>query len=440
MGTRQDDIPTSVTKGWINLVGLAATFLALVWLCLQAGQVSAFWGALVLMAAYALPIAVLELAVHRVQTRPSTELNPWRSNPYNLKRSLTKFLGLTVMVLAVVSAHAVFRFYPVEDLLPALRVLVAGAPLLCVMAIAYILWVDARMVQPKDGYWQIGAWLTAQTTRREVADLRHFTLGWVIKGFFLPIMFFYLISALAGTAPLGTWFAGDIVTIARRMMLIAIILELVVVCVGYTLTLRLFDAHIRSTNPVLWGWLVTLICYAPFNGVVTGQIFDRDTGVPWFETIESYPLLAGPWLAVMLLSFAVWVWATASFGLRWSNLTNRGVITCGPYRWMKHPDYLSKTIFFWLTSMPILADVPIFTQIAATCGMCVVTVIYFARARAEERHMSEDPDYVRYALALNDTGLFAPLFRLIPALGYRPPDGAPGSGSARLPAAGVTAQ
>jgi hypothetical protein len=53
--------------------------------------------------------------------------------------------------------------------------------------------------------------------------------------------------------------------------------------------------------------------------------------------------------------------------------------------------------------------------------MIVVTLIYYGRAKSEELHMSEDPDYVRYAETLNTRGLCAPLYRLVPVLAYRPP-------------------
>jgi len=413
-------IPTSVTTGWINLVGLGCATAAFFTMT-TASAVPVIWAAFALMCAYAVPIAILELAFKRVHHNASSGIN--QSPPhYDILRSATKFIGLIAMLGAVINFHALFRVYPIQDLMPAVGLLTRLAPVILVISFLYILWVDARMTQPRDGYWQIGAWLTRQSHHVEYAGLRHFMLGWVIKGFFLPIMFSYLVNTIAGSAPISAWATQDLVTLTRHLMLLALLLELIVVCVGYTLTLRLLDAHIRTTNPALWGWVVTLICYAPFNAVITGQIFSRDTGVPWHETIQDYPLLAGPWLALLLLSFGVWVWATASFGLRWSNLTNRGVVTCGPYRWMKHPDYMSKVCFFWLTSAPFLADVPVQTQIAATAGMIVVTMIYFGRAKAEELHMSEDPDYVRYATALNTRGICAPLYRMLPALTYSAPD------------------
>ena len=420
MASPPPEIPKSVTTGWINLVGLASATAAF-FVVAQAPTTPVIWVAFALMCAYAVPIAVLELALKRVHRNASSGITP--SAPrYDILRSITKFIGLITMLGAVIGFHALFRVYPTQDLMPAVGLLIHLAPVLLVISFLYIFWVDARMTQPHDGYWQIGAWLTRQLCQVEYAGLRHFLLGWVIKGFFLPIMFSYLVNTIAGSAQISTWATQDLVTLTRHLMKLALLLELIVVCVGYTLTLRLFDAHIRTTNPALWGWVVTLVCYPPFNAVITGQIFSRDTGVPWHETIQAYPLLAGPWLALLLLSFGIWVWATASFGLRWSNLTNRGVVTCGPYRWMKHPDYMSKVVFFWLTSAPFLAAVPIQTKIAATAGMIVVTMIYFGRAKAEELHMYEDPDYVRYATALNTRGLCAPLYRVFPALAYSAPN------------------
>lgn len=432
MASHRPEIPQSVTTGWINMVGLASAIAAFVIMTLIPA-VPVIWAAFALMCAYALPIAVLELTLKRVQWNASSGIgqSPVR---YNLPRSVTKCVGLLTMLTIVIGFHATFRVYTPQDLMPAFSLLIRLTPVLLPLTFLYILWVDARMPAPRDGYWQIGAWLTRQSHGLDRLGLRHFLLGWVIKGFFLPIMFSYLVNTLAGSAPPRDWASQDIVTLTRHLMMMALLLELVVVCVGYTLTLRLFDAHIRTTNPVLWGWVVTLICYAPFNTVVTGQIFRRDTGVPWHETIQSYPMLAGPWLALLLLSFGIWVWATASFGLRWSNLTNRGVVTCGPYAWMKHPDYTSKVLFFWLTSTPFLAAVPVPTQISATAGMVVVTIIYFGRAKAEELHMSEDPDYIRYATALNTRGLCAPLYRMIPALAYSPPNLTPEPSHRPVPA------
>ena len=42
---------------------------------------------------------------------------------------------------------------------------------------------------------------------------------------------------------------------------------------------------------------------------------------------------------------------------RFSNLTHRGIITNGPYRYSKHPAYLAKNLSWWLVSMPFMITV-----------------------------------------------------------------------------------
>lgn len=93
-------------------------------------------------------------------------------------------------------------------------------------------------------------------------------------------------------------------------------------------------------------------------------------------------------------------------------------MTNGPYKYTKHPDYIAKCVFFWLIHVPFLSDLGAF-EIVRNCVLLVIlNLIYFARARIEERHLSDDPVYVAYALEINRTGVFRVFRRLIPALHY----------------------
>ncbi|MGJ3628557.1 DUF1295 domain-containing protein [Sphingomonas sp. MMS24-JH45] len=38
-----------------------------------------------------------------------------------------------------------------------------------------------------------------------------------------------------------------------------------------------------------------------------------------------------------------------------SNLTHRGILTHGAYGWTRHPAYLSKNLFWWISTVPILS-------------------------------------------------------------------------------------
>nr|WP_255714080.1 isoprenylcysteine carboxylmethyltransferase family protein [Pelagibacterium xiamenense] len=142
-------------------------------------------------------------------------------------------------------------------------------------------------------------------------------------------------------------------------------------------------------------------------------------GVYWFDWLKDQPVLSLAWSIALVLSFVLWLWATAAFGLRWSNLTHRGIITNGPYRFTKHPDYIAKSLFFWLISMPFLSSAGPVEALKNCLLLGLINAIYLLRARAEERHLSADPDYAAYALAMNERGIFKPLATVFPALRFQ---------------------
>jgi steroid 5-alpha reductase family enzyme len=101
---------------------------------------------------------------------------------------------------------------------------------------------------------------------------------------------------------------------------------------------------------------------------------------------------------IMALLTGIYAWATVAFGLRFSNLTDRGTLTHGPYAWTKHPAYVSKNLFWWLETLPFLVVTGSSVDaIRNTVILAMVSAVYFWRAKTEERHMSNDPAYVAYA-------------------------------------------
>lgn len=103
---------------------------------------------------------------------------------------------------------------------------------------------------------------------------------------------------------------------------------------------------------------------------------------------------------------AIYAWATVAFGLRFSNLTDRGILTHGPYAFSKHPAYLSKNLFWWVAGLPFLVTTgnPV-DAIRNTALLAVVSGIYYWRAKTEEWHLSADPDYRSYAAWMAENGL-----------------------------------
>ena len=93
----------------------------------------------------------------------------------------------------------------------------------------------------------------------------------------------------------------------------------------------------------------------------------------------------------------VYVWATIAFGARFSNLTHRGIITNGPYRYTKHPAYLAKNLSWWLISTPFMLTGSVEGTLRRCLLLGLLNLIYYFRAKTEERHLSLDPVYQRYA-------------------------------------------
>lgn len=412
-------LPESAVTQWTNLVGLAcvvsALFLAVI------GDVPVAAAASLMLAAYALPIMVLDIALGRVHRRASTGLDWGRVAARDSGRVMTKIVGLAATLVAVAAVHALTGFYSRDHMQIAGRFVLLWSPILVPAVIAYVAMIDRVMREPRDGYWQVGRIVLGRWQDIDRGEIKAHALAWTVKGFFLPIMIVYLlqiIGRLQGMA--ATAMSIDPVTIVSVLTNAAIALELTVVCVGYTCTLRLFDSHIRSTNPFLLGWLVTLAVYEPFNGVISGRIFIYSDSYQWFHWLaDSWMLI--PWGAAIVVTFFTWLWATAIYGLRWSNLTNRGIITNGPYRFTKHPDYVSKVAFFWLVNVPFVSLAGPWDGLRGAIAMIAVSLIYFGRARMEEKHLSEEPAYRDYALAMNRRSIFAAFGRMIPRLRYLQP-------------------
>ena len=85
---------------------------------------------------------------------------------------------------------------------------------------------------------------------------------------------------------------------------------------------------------------------------------------------------------------------------------------------MKHPAYISKNISWWLISIPFISYEGFDVAIKHSLLLLLLNVIYYLRAKTEERHLSLDPVYVQYATAMNERGIFKNIYRLLPFLKY----------------------
>jgi protein-S-isoprenylcysteine O-methyltransferase Ste14 len=340
------------------------------------------------------------LLVDKVHRRASTGID-W-ARPRRLREGLdvtiTKLAGLWATWGLIGAFYALARWYWEGQYLFAMEVLGAFAPLLFLGSVLYVPWLDRVLVNPRDGAWHFGAMLIGREAW-DPAQVRHHLRGWAVKGFFCAFMISILPPGFATVVELD-WNAisAQPVALATALTELLFVVDVQIAMVGYLLTMRPLDAHIRTANPYLDGWLAALICYPPFILMGPGGPLDYHPGsADWGHWLAGSPTLLWVWGGLLVALTAVYAWATVAFGLRFSNLTYRGVLTHGPYAFTRHPAYLSKNAFWWLAGLPFLTTGSAADAVRNTAILALVSMVYFWRARTEERHLaSEDRKYVAY--------------------------------------------
>jgi len=369
----------------------------------------------------AVPMALWSVLVDKVHLRPSTGLD-WQT-----KRPLAEVLPVSVVKIAglwgtwgvLAALYAMCRWYWDGQYLFAMDVLKYAALPLVVLSVPYVIWLDRHLVDQRDGAWHFGALLIGQSGWEGAAIAKH-ARAWAIKGFFGAFMISILPGGFAEVVEADfAQMTANPVDLAMKLIALMFVVDVQIGTVGYLVTLRPLDAHIRSGNPFVAGWLAALLCYPPFVwGVIggNGQILSYEVATAgWAHWLASQPALLWLWAGLLLALTGIYAWATVVFGIRFSNLTYRGVLTNGPYRFTRHPAYLSKNLFWWASVMPFLVTNGSAGDAIRNCFfLAVVNGIYYWRARTEEAHLlAEDAKYREYHAWMEQRGLItAPLARL----------------------------
>jgi protein-S-isoprenylcysteine O-methyltransferase Ste14 len=290
------------------------------------------------------------------------------------------------------------------------------------ISIPYVFVVDMFQKSPQDGYWHFGNIVRLNWKDVDGAVAWNHLRGWIIKGFVLPLMFSFFCQSLGGLLDLQFPEKYSFLGVYGFLYTFAFFFDLSIATIGYVTTFRPLDTHMRSTEPTTLGWFVGLVCYAPFWGFVSNNYLNYETDWEWGSWLWDYPVFYTIWGIMILLCLSVYIYATAQFGCRFSNLTHRGIITSGPYRWTKHPSYVFKNMSWWLIAIPFIPGDGSFATAFRNCLLLAcVSGIYFMRAKTEERHLSWDQDYVDYARWIDENGIFrwVPKIRYLGWVGYK---------------------
>ncbi len=104
-------------------------------------------------------------------------------------------------------------------------------------------------------------------------------------------------------------------------------------------------------------------------------------------------ILAGAMLILFLASKGLKAWAVVQLRDQWTMKvvlpSTLRVVTTGPYRWIRHPNYLA--VMGEILALPLAGG----AWLTALTGGLLFAMILFFRIRTEEEALMAHPDYVR---------------------------------------------
>lgn len=407
-----DPAPRSATPFSVGLLGMLAGLLTL-WLVRDSTALDGATRSTVACLAIIATVGAYELLVARVYLRPSAGLARRGLRSLSIARVAMRLASLACVYAAIGALYWLLPEYHGSFYHPFWSLIATLALYVAVAAPFYFAWMDTHQRETDDAYLLLARLLLRGERPSNWRPLREMLAGWMVKAFFLPLMTVYLSTNAAQlNASLSAALDAPFSLATFRFMYdLSFAMDLMFGTVGYLCTLRILDSHVRSAEPTTLGWLVALICYQPFWSLISSQYIRYEGSMFWDNWLISMPVLRIVWGSVIVALLLCYACATMSFGLRFSNLTNRGIITSGPYRLTKHPAYIAKNLSYWMVSVPFIEPLGWRAALMHCAALIAVNLLYFVRAKTEEKHLMNDPDYRAYAEWIARNGLFAKITR-----------------------------
>jgi protein-S-isoprenylcysteine O-methyltransferase Ste14 len=234
-------------------------------------------------------------------------------------------------------------------------------------------------------------------------------LSILLKVFFAPLMVAWLLDHIVHMLNNGIYIFNHPGLLTSEFLFVfnshgfwflfqlILFLDVLFFTLGYLMELPSLNNTIRSIDPTLLGWSIALICYPPFNGVTNRILSWQPTDFPQYDnpTVHIVTNL------FLLLLMAVYTSASVALNFKASNLTHRGIIASGPYRFIRHPAYVCKNLAWWIASLPAInagiQNSSAWSVLLVLASVAGWTLIYVLRALTEEDHLRKvDNEYDKY--------------------------------------------
>lgn len=378
-----------------------------------------------------IPIMFCEVVFLKVHKRPRVGLVQ-KSKPDRQRLSI-KLLGYYTSLALVFSLYLFFPVYEEKFFFNANMIMLVSLLVFIVVGWIYISEFDPRMKDPYDDpYWHFGNFVCGRWKDADSGKIGAHLKSLALRAFFLPTMLAYFSvctslfinghddyvhSLLPGLDNLPGSFILKFILMTYFLLMT---IDVLFAAIGYLMTFKVLDTDIRTTDSTFMGWAVCILCYSPFwEAIFITYLFnDLYYNPPWHTWMASSPWFIPVWGSLVIIFQALESLTTLSFGFRFSNLTWRGLMATGLFRFTKHPQYVSKTLNRFFYYVPFLSTAGLAGALTNTAMFAGVCFIYFLRARTEENHLTRYPEYVEYAQWIDENGIFRGAGKIFPFLKY----------------------
>lgn len=321
-------------------------------------------------------------------------------------KSLAIRLCLLVLLLFSVVMEYSFSSWSANPFNPDFLVML---PVLLLLTPWYVRWAEAAMPSGCDGYARLGQVILGKRSWRW-HEQKQLLLAWLVKLFFIPLMYSWLMIATENLL-LFNWSMSP-GSIIEGLFNYGLAADLLIATTGYIFASRLLSNQVISTDNTWSGWLVCLLCYPPLFSIFQA-VKQQTNDLVWTNWLQPDQVLYWFWAAAVTSTWLVYWLSTLHFGLRFANLSWRGLIDTGPYRFVKHPAYLSKNLYWWLYLVPFYGVTSGYELWRNLLGLTFVSLVYYLRAYTEERHLMQFPEYRDYADRIRQNGLVSRCKRVL---------------------------
>jgi len=332
--------------------------------------------------------------------------------------STLTFIGLSYWIVTTLSnfhrsmlqGQWQLGLFGIDMVITVHAVLVALIVIYAVILVPYYAaypWMRSKTYTFAQGLWF--AWRRDRTNPRLSPFARQAGLALLLKFFFAPLMINWCLIHIANlTGSLLQLIAGTGDGLSVRELFdtalfwaafqLILFVDTLLFTIGYIIELPALGNRIRSVEPTFFGWFICLACYPPFNDLTLRFLEWQSSDFPQFSNDFLHLAIN----IAVLAALALFSWASIALGFKASNLTNRGIVTQGPYAFVRHPGYAAKNLAWWLGALPALGATLVagHWQAFAYSLMALLgwTTIYALRAITEERHLLLlDNGYAEYA-------------------------------------------